>query len=194
MALLSSNRHRAESGGDRPGARRPWEAEPSERIRTIIESVATAYGVPVAFAMADAAHESRFKSGVGLNTLSGGEPDGAIPERSVGLMGVNVNPNTPTGQRRIAHIQAIADVDTDAEVIAKLKEPEFNVGYWCAHIVRELIRRADSEGRTGREKWIAVRVWLFSPRLNPDNMDNRWVKKTRTEFVRTLDKWETVYG
>ncbi len=196
VALLSrrASGARAGGGGTRVSA---LDAEPSPEVRTAIEAGASAYGVAVYFALANAALESRFRPGAGLNTLSGAtDPDGpgpltAIPERSVGLMQINVNPTTPTGRSRIAAIRAALGVDSDAEVLAALREPAFNVGFWAGRIVVGLRDRALREGRAGDDVWRAVRVWLASPGLSVSGANGR-------ELVRRLDpvlaKWKSRTG
>lgn len=185
----------AVSGGETlpGGGGRPWQAEPTEEIKLIIESVAFAYGIPKAFAFADAAHESRFKPWVGLDTREGGAPEGAIPERSIGLFGININPDKPTGRARIAKIKQMRGVNTDAAVVDALRDPAFNAGFWASEIALPLISRAVNAGYTGRRKWLRVRLWLYGGNINLDG-SNKWAVITRRDFSKTLSKWEERYG
>lgn len=186
----------AVSGGETlpGGGGKPWTAEPSADIRNTIVSVARAYGIPPAFAMANAAHESRFNPRVGLNTLDGENvPEGAIPERSIGLMGINVNPNTPTGRRRIGQIKQLRGVNTDHGVVEALRDPNFNVSFWANYIALPSIQEVINSGATGRRKWLKVRLKFYGGNLNLDG-NNKWAKITRTDFPKTLDRWEQSYG
>ncbi len=170
---------------------RAINAEPSQAIQTSIVSICRAYTIPPAFGLAVAAHESRFNPNAGLNTLgSSNLRAGTIPERSIGLMQINVNPNTPTGRRRIAQIKdIIGGGATDSAVVDWLKDAENNLGYWCANIARPLADRA-GQNYTGRAKWLAVRVGLYASTLSPTGAQGMEYQRI---FAPTFDKWIARY-
>lgn len=185
------------SAGDAGGGR-AIDAEPSPEIKFIIETVARAHSIPVAFAMANAAMESRFRARAGLNTLGGAvDPDGdgsltASAERSIGLMQINVNPGRPVGVERLRLIGRLMGKPdaTDGERVEWLKDPTNNVGFWAGRIALPLIERARSQGHRGRRAWLHVRVWLASMNLSPDRGEG--AERIR-RFLPTLEKWYARY-
>ena len=178
------------SGGSGRGVR-PRDATPSPEIETIIVAAARAYGLEPAFVLAHAAHESRFIPDVGLNTLGRTDlPEGQVPERSIGLCGVNVNPRTHVGQRRLALIKQELGLATDHEAVEALREPAFNCGFFCAHIATPARDHWRDRGLTGFELWVAVRVWMYSTGYSPTSGPGA----SKAELFRpTLRRWVARY-
>lgn len=180
------------SGGGGGGGSRAVDAEPSAEVYSAIVGACQSHGLPHYFGLANAAMESRFRPAVGLDTL-GGVPEhiarhGAVPERSIGLMGINVNPNTPTGRGRIATIKRLRNLRTDAEVVQALRDPGFNAAFWAGHIVVPTLTDRARARYTGDDVWRAVRVWLAAMTLSPEGEEGQ--RRIRL-FNPTLEKWKT---
>lgn len=187
-ARASATRPADLSGGTGHG--RPQDAMPSAEVRAILEQYADQYGLARAFLFAHAAHESRFRPRVGLDTRAGGAPEGAQAERSIGLCGVNINPDRPVGRERLARIAATIGTENDAAAVEWLRDPRNNVRFFCQYIAVPSARRADAEGFRHFEKWVQVRVWMASTGYSKDHGPG---VEYAEKFRPTLARWTADY-
>jgi hypothetical protein len=160
---------------------------PSAEVRNAIVSGAQAWGIEPAFAMSVAAIESRFNPSAELNTLGRTDlREGTQPERSIGLFQVNVNPNKPAGQARLA---LLASRGQTAE---SLRDPSICVGFWAEQIVLPLMRRERNRGLSPLTKayWLNVRVGLYASTLSVDGATAQGYK---SKFSPVFDRWIASY-
>lgn len=113
---------------------------PPAQIRALIERTFPLSGIPVWYALTNAALESGFDPGA---SLQAGRDD------SHGLMQVNL---------KVASIRA--QLEADGLTQSDLYEPEVNLRFWATRLAGVFLRGARSRGYTGDAAFEALRLRL----------------------------------